>query len=280
MIRRRFDLLRTPGFLIALVLLIANDVWLKAAFGNWFTGKLSDVAGVAAFALFLTACVPSRRTLWHVATAIAFATWKLPASEPLIAFWSAHLWAIGRVVDPSDLLALAILPASWNYARIAAPIASLERLRPAVAVLSISAFAATSPPYESSEDNGSFAMPYPREALPEMLARADSADSTWTHSYERGRSRDVVTFWFRNSDIKAEGEIVGGDALPTTLHLQKLGTRYARGQLKVTAHRTMQRIIESMLLGKVVPPQPSEGCRDYRERSCGYPASPGIRDSK
>jgi hypothetical protein len=270
MTARRFDLLRTPGFLSALALLVINDVWLKAAFGNWFTGKLSDVAGVAAFALFLTACVPARRTRWHVATAIAFVFWKLPASDPLTAFWSEHLWAIGRVADATDLIALAILPVSWHYASVAAPMASLQRMRPAVAVMSIVAFSATSRPYESVEDNGSFAMPFSRESLPQALAWADSADSTWSHTYKRGRDHDVVEFWFRNSDIAAQGEIVGDAVLPTALHLHTLKSRDDARHIKPLAHRTMQRIIESLRLGKVLPPRREEGCTGYRFGNCGF----------
>ena len=39
--------LSSPGFLVALAVLLANDLWWKAAFGNWLTGKLSDFAILA-----------------------------------------------------------------------------------------------------------------------------------------------------------------------------------------------------------------------------------------
>ena len=38
--------LSSPGFLVALAVLLANDLWWKAAYDNWLTGKLSDFAGL------------------------------------------------------------------------------------------------------------------------------------------------------------------------------------------------------------------------------------------
>src|SRR3989442_14409237 len=38
--------LSSPGFLAALAVLLANDLWWKPAFGNWLTDKLSDFAGL------------------------------------------------------------------------------------------------------------------------------------------------------------------------------------------------------------------------------------------
>ena len=54
-------LLTSPAFIAALTLLILNDWVLKPAFSNWVTGKLSDVAGLVAFAMFGTALLPDRR---------------------------------------------------------------------------------------------------------------------------------------------------------------------------------------------------------------------------
>ncbi len=49
---KRFDLLRSPVLLGAVGVLLLNDFVLKAAFHSWLTGKLSDVAGLAAFTIF------------------------------------------------------------------------------------------------------------------------------------------------------------------------------------------------------------------------------------
>ena len=55
---KRFDLLRSPLLLLAVGMLLLNDFVLKAAFHNWVTGKLSDVAGLAAVTIFCCALWP------------------------------------------------------------------------------------------------------------------------------------------------------------------------------------------------------------------------------
>ena len=51
---RRLDALLRPAFLAALGLLVLNDGLLKPLFHNALTGKLSDFAGVFAFAYACT----------------------------------------------------------------------------------------------------------------------------------------------------------------------------------------------------------------------------------
>jgi hypothetical protein len=53
--------------------LLLNDHVLKEAFHNWLTGKLSDFAGVAAFALFWCMLFPNPRRPILLGTAAAFA---------------------------------------------------------------------------------------------------------------------------------------------------------------------------------------------------------------
>jgi hypothetical protein len=107
---KRFDLLRSPLLLLAVGLLLLNDFVLKAAFHNWVTGKLSDVAGLAAFTIFWCAIWP--RHVWKVGgiIAISFAFWKSPYAQGLIESANAVLpFAIGRTVDTSDLIALPVV---------------------------------------------------------------------------------------------------------------------------------------------------------------------------
>src|SRR4051812_15006472 len=107
----RFDLLRSPLLLAAVGVLLLNDFVLKAAFHNWLTGKLSDVAGLAAFTIFWCAIWPRR--VWTVGSCItaAFVFWKSPLSQPALDFLNDFApWPFGRTVDYSDLLSL---PAVW-----------------------------------------------------------------------------------------------------------------------------------------------------------------------
>jgi hypothetical protein len=141
--RRDLDLLVSPAFLGALALLLANDLVLKAALGNGVTGKLSDFAGGFAFAVFWMALLPRHRAAVCWTVGAAFALWKSPLATPVIGAWNVlPLFDVARVVDYGDLAALLVLPMAYRYRP--APRMRLRALRPALALLAILAFAATS----------------------------------------------------------------------------------------------------------------------------------------
>lgn len=100
-------------FLIGLITLIINDHLLKDLFGNWFTGKLSDFAGILILPLFLKIILPISNRNALIATVLMFVYWKSPYSQPAIdAFNSLAPFQIGRVIDYSDFLAFLMLPVS------------------------------------------------------------------------------------------------------------------------------------------------------------------------
>jgi len=138
-----------PAPLCALALLLLNDHLLKSTFPGLVTGKLSDLAGLAFFPLFLQGLgelsgrAPSRRALLVcvVATGAVFALVKTtaPGLDAYRYGLAALQWpfaalarlASGRVLpplspvlavrDPTDLLALPCLWVAWT--------AGLSRLR-------------------------------------------------------------------------------------------------------------------------------------------------------
>lgn len=144
----RLNALLHPAFVSALLLLIVNDHLLKATFHNAITGKVSDFAGVFALAYFLAILVGRWPTLLHLIVALAFTWWKSPASQPFIDTWNTAPWFdIARVVDPTDLLALIVLPGSLailRRARSAGTVARRAWLRWTVALVALLAFTATS----------------------------------------------------------------------------------------------------------------------------------------
>ncbi len=116
MSKTAFKVLLSPFFVLGLFLLLLNDLYLKAAYGNFLTGKLSDVAGLFIFPLFFSAFFPKRRILIYFLTGFAFIFWKSPFSDPMIGlFNSLEFFRIGRTVDAADLAALLILPVSYWY---------------------------------------------------------------------------------------------------------------------------------------------------------------------
>jgi hypothetical protein len=115
---RELHLLTSPGILAGLALLLANDFLFKPLFHNALTGKLSDFAGLFVFPLFWSALLPRRRREAYALSALGFVFWKSSHSQTLIDAWNAlGVLNVGRVVDPTDLMALAVLPFSYVYAR-------------------------------------------------------------------------------------------------------------------------------------------------------------------
>ena len=109
------NILTTYWFIAGLTILLLNDFVLKELYVNWFTGKLSDFAGLFIFPLFWTAIFPKYKNHIFAFTALFFIYWKSQYSQALIDNWNMlGLIAVSRVVDYSDLLALLILPAAFH----------------------------------------------------------------------------------------------------------------------------------------------------------------------
>jgi hypothetical protein len=111
----KVSLLLHPFFIANVLMLLLNDFYLKYAYHNLLTGKLSDVAGIAAFALLLTALFPGRKKFVFVFTALFFIWWKSPVSGPVIDLLNREfLLPVNRVIDYTDYLALLILPVAYQ----------------------------------------------------------------------------------------------------------------------------------------------------------------------
>lgn len=142
--RTSLALLSSRGFIAALIVLILNDMVLKRVAGGLVTGKLSDFAGLFAFPLFWTALMPRHRALIHWATAVVFIWWKLPLSAAWIDAWNARAAIpIGRVEDPTDVIALAAIVASYVFSAAPRRQVPVPALRWAVIPVALFAFAAT-----------------------------------------------------------------------------------------------------------------------------------------
>ncbi|MCG2616136.1 hypothetical protein LZZ85_17700 [Terrimonas sp. NA20] len=109
--KRQYNLLLHPAFIISLFLLLLNDISLKYQFANAFTGKLSDFTGLFVFSLFCLTFLPLYKKSIALMAAILFAWWKSPLSTFFIEWWNGLPFiSITRVIDYSDLLALVVLP--------------------------------------------------------------------------------------------------------------------------------------------------------------------------
>jgi len=151
---RNLELLVSPGFLVALSVLLLNDFVLKLQFHNGFTGRLSDFAGLFILPLFWTALFPRLKFSIYVLTAIVFIFWKSVYSQPVIESWNAlHFFSIGRTVDYSDLFSLVSLPMSFFYGIHASCIPSPRSVMYVLGFISLIAFTATSYSKKTTYDN-------------------------------------------------------------------------------------------------------------------------------
>lgn len=142
---RPSQILVSPLYILSLGLLLLNDFLLKPTFHNWFTGKLSDFAGLFVFPLFFVAFSPRHRRTTYFLTALLFCFWKSGYSQPAIDAWNGlSIVPLARVKDITDALALVVLPFSYWYSTY-----MRRHLGPRVivflsALLSVFAFCATS----------------------------------------------------------------------------------------------------------------------------------------
>lgn len=132
-------------FVLCLLLLLWNDFYLKATFHNFLTGKLSDFCGLFVFSIFWTVLFPGRKLFVFFSTALFFIYWKSPYSESFINAFSGHLFPIQRVVDITDLFALAVLPVAWYMVEL--PLKRMNLNPWLIGLLSLFSFCATTMPH-------------------------------------------------------------------------------------------------------------------------------------
>jgi hypothetical protein len=139
-------------FIFSMTLLALNDHYLKAAVGNWLTGKISDFAGLLILPMFLLFIIPKLNRLAFVISGLFFIFWKLPLSQNFIDQYNQiALIPITRTVDYTDLVALFMLPVSYLLTqyihRFEIPRSLRLSLHPALVLVPCSfIFMATSPP--------------------------------------------------------------------------------------------------------------------------------------
>jgi len=157
--------------------LLLNDFLLKEIYGNWFTGKLSDFAGLFVFVIFWISILPKHRKLITWIVAALFVVWKSSYSQPLIDFWNNWgVLKVHRVIDYSDLIALAILPIAYTYCS-AEHVDRHFKISPIFPIL-LSGFAFGATSYDSNvKVETNYAFPYSLDTLIGKLHIVDSLNN-------------------------------------------------------------------------------------------------------
>ncbi|HET9137257.1 MAG TPA: hypothetical protein VFO76_11510 [Candidatus Kapabacteria bacterium] len=138
------SILTSPLFLGSLLLLFGNDFLFKPYFHNWITGKLSDFSGLIVFSLFWIAFFPRWKKGIVLLCGLAFTLWKLPISTGFITLWNSYFFAISRVIDSTDLIALAVLPLVYYYRPKILLLPARPIITVAISIVSLFTFCATS----------------------------------------------------------------------------------------------------------------------------------------
>jgi hypothetical protein len=187
-------------YLVALLVLLVNDHVLKDAFPGFITGKLSDFAGLFAFATFFASAFPRRAAAICVATGALFVWWKSPWSQMFV-----DALQLSRVVDWSDLFALIVLPFAYRTAT-RDPIV----WKPLLAGVSIVAFAATSDGRQrllipDDDSLRAYATPYDKRQLKNRFENC-AIDATfhkdWLLLHYRSKSAPTARWVYAHADLR------------------------------------------------------------------------------
>lgn len=109
------DIFTSAYFICGLLLLLINDFYLKQAFHNQITGKLSDITGLFIFPIFFSHIFRTKK-LVYVLTIVLFIIWKSHLATPIIIYWNnLNLYQIERTIDMTDLYALLVIPISYKF---------------------------------------------------------------------------------------------------------------------------------------------------------------------
>ena len=91
--------------------LLLNDHYLKYAFSNWLTGKLSDIVGIIMLPLLLAFIFPKLKQHSAWISALLFALWKSHFSQtPIDLYNQIAFIQTSRTVDFTDLYVMLLLP--------------------------------------------------------------------------------------------------------------------------------------------------------------------------
>lgn len=151
-----------PIWWAALALLLVNDHLFKGAGPAWLTGKLSDFAGLVVAPVLLSAMLGARGPRRRGVAFVIVGGWFAAANlfPPVASATSAAAALVGVSwtfwVDPTDLVALSVLPLAWHVASTRgesfAPRAWTERLAVGLGI----AACVASPPPEPSWNSAAF----------------------------------------------------------------------------------------------------------------------------
>lgn len=238
-------------FLFSLVTLALNDHYFKFHYTSWFTGKLSDMAGIIVLPMLIAFLFPKLGKFSVITAGVFFIFWKSDLSQSVIQFYNQMSpIEIERVVDYSDLLVLVLLPLPYYLMQEVSLLekfsvkktSSLIVLFPAVLILM-----STSPPrksYNYSAETGVMIFPNLgfdiKKTEPDLLSEFKSQNIAFSKDtakiLEESKYRISNIIELNQKAIAGEGNIsrIDNDSLKILL-IKEIETRpdYLIPELKI-----------------------------------------------
>lgn len=201
---QNLKILSSYWFLFGLLTLLLNDFVLKEVYGNWLTGKLSDIAGLFIFPLFWTTLFPKHKNKIFWTTGFLFIFWKSPLSQILIDTWNTNVIVnFQRTVDFTDLFALIILPVAFTVEKNKDKL-KIVHFSP-ILPITISAFAFIATSYKSPQPKVYYFKNYSiQETQQTIIKRLEDAGQRKCHIVENKNlpAHKYCRLFIKNDTIK------------------------------------------------------------------------------
>lgn len=201
-----YNLLTTNLFLLGLTLLLLNDFYLKYQYPSFLTGKLSDFSGLFIFPFFISVFLPRPKSIYFM-TAVFFTFWKLEYSQSFIDTL-ANLTNLGfhRTVDPSDLIALSVLPISYMYFMQKSNAKTKDKFGVSIVVslIALFSFCATTLPRQEFKSRIKTDKSFVIEISKEKLFSKINARCVYSDTLSRNMTDSLFYLFFTIPDYNAE----------------------------------------------------------------------------
>ncbi|MCF0048982.1 hypothetical protein LXM25_02865 [Dyadobacter sp. LJ53] len=235
----RFDILSRLGFLTCLGLLLVNDFYLKQACANFWTGKLSDFAGLFIFPYFIaTFRVKSAKEIYFI-SALLFVFWKSEFSQFMIEFVRSEGIGINRVIDYTDLAALLILPISYKELQKQAKKHAETQIAIGLIVSTISLFAilATTVPREEIVMNSPVGKVYELQMSKSEFFESLQPGSRYSDTLSKNLTDSSFYLYFDIPDYRADMKVL------STITAESATTTFIRLDTVLSANITGRLLI-------------------------------------
>ena len=186
--------------------MLLNDFYLKYQYPSFLTGKLSDFSGLFIFPFFISVFVPRPKSIYFM-TAVFFTFWKLEYSQSFIdTLANLTNFGVHRTIDPSDLIALSVLPISYMYFMQKSNAKTKDKFGVSIVVslIALFSFCATTLPRQEFKSRIKTDKSFVIEISKEKLFSKINARCVYSDTLSRNMTDSLFYLFFTIPDYNAE----------------------------------------------------------------------------